>query len=257
MDISNQITDIEDKNMDVENGIVDISNGISVGDDLNTDEKKKIGERLASLRKEYGRTHGREGINQEEFAEVLGLYCTSQNQTQKAMSNIEKGKVVYRLPLLQRYSQICNVSIDYIVNGSEFEKQEEKRDEYTPLDVCRNIIKLDSSGLINAIWNCASNEVAISFRADSDDNTQRGSTLQMMVSFLMDYIQIRNLLENTSLRLELQRQIRKSPLEDVEIYCATFRTPTIDSLIKANERSRATSILTTMDDNGLFLDIPD
>lgn len=257
MDISNQITDIEDKNMDVENGIMDISNGISVGDDLNTDEKKKIGERLASLRKEYGRTHDREGINQEEFAEVLGLYCTSQNQTQKAMSNIEKGKVVYRLPLLQRYSQVCNVSIDYIVNGSEFEKREDERDEYTALDVCRNIIALDRSGLIDDIYPTDDDVSVISFRCADDYHSERGKASLMITKFLQDYIGIRNILKGTYLRSNLQKQIRESPLEDLELYSAIVKPMSIDGLIKENENKNAMGILTTIDNNGNFLDIPD
>lgn len=127
---------------------------VTLNDDISEEKKKEIGKRLAGLRTEYGKKLGLKHISQEDFARRLGLDANSSNLLQKNMSQIEQGKVVYRLPLLLRYAHLCDVSLEYIIDGTvcDDESTSSERDiTFSIADLCKEIVKLDECGLIDFI----------------------------------------------------------------------------------------------------------
>lgn len=114
----------------------------------NENEKTKsveIGKRLYELRLKYGEKVNKPNIRQGDFGAALGIGGDTQGSRDTLVGRLERGECDIKPSELQKYSQLCGVSIDYIVNGSEYE---EPTQEITFLDLCKLIIKLDKCGLI-------------------------------------------------------------------------------------------------------------
>lgn len=110
----------------------------------------EIGKRLASLREAYGVSIGNRKINMHEFGRALGF--TTNDATNAALDNyisrLEKGDLAPNAVDLQRYSQLCHVSIDYIVSGSDYETP---KTEISLADMLEELTKLDDCGLIDIV----------------------------------------------------------------------------------------------------------
>lgn len=117
----------------------------------NENEKTKsreIGKRLQDLRLMYGEKVNRPNIRQGDFGAILGIGGDSQGSRDTLIGRLERGVCDIKPSELQKYSQVCGVSVDYIVNGSEYEKP---TPEITFVDLCREIINLDKCGLIEFV----------------------------------------------------------------------------------------------------------
>ena len=68
--------------------------------------KSSIGKRIAALRKD-------QDLTQEQLAELL-------NVSEKHISSIERGKSILSLEKLIRASEILDVSLDYLITGSNY-----------------------------------------------------------------------------------------------------------------------------------------
>lgn len=120
---------------------------ITVTTNISDEKKLEIGIRLSKLRVEYSEKHK---VNQEDFGKLLGLDYKA-GTMQKTISHIENGDISnYYLPLLQRYADVCGASLDYIINGTEYKRSDE---EFTFVDLCKEIAKLDKCGLIDIVKN--------------------------------------------------------------------------------------------------------
>lgn len=108
-------------------------------------KSKEIGKRLQDLRLEYSKKVKKPKIRQGEFGKLLGIGGDSQGSRDTLVGRLERGECDIKPSELQKYSRLCGVSIDYIVNGSEYEQPTQ---EFTFLDLCKLIIKLDKCGLI-------------------------------------------------------------------------------------------------------------
>lgn len=118
----------------------------------NEKEKTKsaeIGNRLLELRKNYGKSVGK-SISQGDFGAVLGIGGDTQASRDTLIGRLERGECDIKPSELQRYSEVCGVSIDYIVNGGEY-KHEVPPTEYTIRDFCNAIVLLDKCGLLHIL----------------------------------------------------------------------------------------------------------
>lgn len=215
---------------------MDIANEITLNTDFDTEKKKEIGARLANLRKEYCKTHNLDGDNQEIFGKLLGLCSDSENYVQKTMSNIEKGKVVYRIPLLQRYSQLCGVSLEYIINGSDAGNTSIA--QYSLVDLCETILKLDQCGMIDFVT--VQGNSGFVFYSPTDLNTSSLISANLD-RFIREYAKIKNMLEDTMLGDDLDRQVRHAAVNNFvfrQIGMGYSQAMTIDTLLQKIESER-------------------
>lgn len=119
----------------------------------NENEKTKsaeIGRRLQDLRLEYGKKVNKPNIRQGDFGELLGIGGDTQGSRDTLVGRLERGECDIKPSELQKYSQLCGVSIDYIVNGGEYTR-EETLPEFTFNDLCKLIVDLDNCGLIDIV----------------------------------------------------------------------------------------------------------
>lgn len=117
----------------------------------NENEKVKsaeIGKRLYELRLKYGEKVNKPNIRQGDFGAALGIGGDTQASRDTLVGRLERGECDIKPSELQKYSQLCGVSIDYIVNGSE---HVDKPAAITIADVCREIIRMDKCGMIDII----------------------------------------------------------------------------------------------------------
>jgi len=97
---------------------------------------KTIGERIRKLREE-------KGIDQTELAEISGI----KNET---ISRIELNKTKPKIEYLEKISTIFNVSIDYIVLGTEVKKISTEENEFLKLIKTDTTIKEALESILNA-----------------------------------------------------------------------------------------------------------
>lgn len=254
---------------------------VTLNDDISEEKKKEIGKRLAGLRIEYGKNRGLKHISQEDFARRLGLDANSSNLLQKNMSQIEQGKVVYRLPLLQRYAHLCDVSLEYIIDGTvcDDESTSSERDiTFSIADLCKEIVKLDECGLIDFI--SVDGREGILFRdiAGEIENTDYGvleyvapngekrcvpkdvpildqikaAYTDVILSFISNYHAVKQI--GSMIHGEQARQLAlKGAYADVDIY-DSFST---DSLLEEIERERTnppTDLQSLLDDGSAVIE---
>lgn len=126
----------------------------SIRNDPDTNNMREIGERLRLLRENYGKEHGGKVISIEKFGkDVLKIGDLSESgMTDSAINNLvgdlERGTQVVSPAILRKYSQVCHVSIDYIINGTDY-TPEPTHARITLKDLCEQIVILDRCNLID------------------------------------------------------------------------------------------------------------
>lgn len=130
----------------------------SIRNDPDTNNMREIGERLRLLRENYGKEHGGKVISIEKFGkDVLKIGDLSESgMTVSAINNLvgdlERGTQVVSPAILRKYSQVCHVSIDYIINGTNY-TPEPTHARITLKDLCEQIVTLDKCRLIDLTTN--------------------------------------------------------------------------------------------------------
>lgn len=218
----------------------------------NEKEKTKsaeIGNRLLELRKNYGKSVGK-SISQGDFGAVLGIGGDTQASRDTLIGRLERGECDIKPSELQRYSEVCGVSIDYIVNGSE---HKEPPAEFSFVDLCRLIKKLDECRLIDLISEPDSRGIV--FRnipkpepiyipehdryinpIETDLDKQRRWLANWLCEFIVNYTAGKRLKDNAELNRRdwLSKKAIEGAIDDFETVVETIsHMPSVDKFLQA------------------------
>lgn len=133
----------------------------SVRNEKEKTKSEEIGQRLRDLRLKYGKKINQPTLRQGAFAAILGIGGDSQGSRDSLVGRLERGECDIKPSELKKYSQLCGVSIDYIVNGGEYEHADIPT-AITLSDLCNEIMRLDKCGMIDFVTH--GNRQGILFR---------------------------------------------------------------------------------------------
>lgn len=191
----------------------------SIRNDPDKNNMIAIGNRLRQLRENYGKANGSK-LSIEKFGKILldGLGMTD-SAICNLVGDLERGSLVISPAILQRYSQLCGVPIDYIVNGAEYAPAPAMKD-ITLKDLCHEIVNLDECGLIDILNE--DGKCGILFRepyrcniweVDMDEQAY----LAAMWTFIEHYATAKKISQlEVADRLQLERMAVKGALSEID-----------------------------------------